>query len=70
MMPASPFKISQRQHTRRPDISHPDGRERWPFVRFLACEEDLSHELPDSSLPRAVALGAEPFLVIGALAGG
>jgi hypothetical protein len=40
------------------------------FVRFFACGEDLSHELPDSPLPDAVASGAEPFLVLGALAGG
>jgi hypothetical protein len=45
-------------------------QERRPFVRFFACEEDLSHELPDASLPRAVATGAEPFLIVGALAGG
>ena len=45
-------------------------QQRRPFVRFFACEEDLSHELPDAPLPRAVALGAEPFLVVGALAGG
>jgi molybdopterin synthase sulfur carrier subunit len=43
---------------------------RRPFVRFYACEEDLSHEPPDAPLPDAVASGAEPFLVIGALAGG
>jgi hypothetical protein len=48
---------------------HITGRRR-PFVRFFACEEDLSHEVPDTPLPRAVATGAEPFLVIGALAGG
>src|SRR5262245_2538428 len=40
------------------------------FVRFFACEEDLSHELPDTLLPAAVASGAEPFLIVGALAGG
>jgi molybdopterin synthase sulfur carrier subunit len=45
-------------------------QQRRPFLRFFACEEDLSHELPDTPLPRAVAIGAEPFLVIGALAGG
>ena len=45
-------------------------QQRRPFVRFFACEEDLSHELPDAPLPRAVATGAEPFLVVGALAGG
>jgi hypothetical protein len=43
---------------------------RRPFVRFFACEEDLSHELPDTPLPDAVASGAEPFLVVGAMAGG
>jgi molybdopterin converting factor small subunit len=40
------------------------------FVRFFACQEDLSHEAPDASLPDAVAVGAEPFLVVGAMAGG
>ncbi len=40
------------------------------FVRFYACEEDLSHEAPDTPLPDAVARGVEPFLIIGALAGG
>ncbi|MCY7372997.1 MAG: MoaD/ThiS family protein [Spirochaetaceae bacterium] len=40
------------------------------FVRFFACEEDLSHEEPDAPLPEAVVRGAEPFLVIGAMAGG
>ena len=43
---------------------------RRPFVRFFACEEDLSHELPDAPLPDAVASGAEPFLIVGAMAGG
>ena len=43
---------------------------RRPFVRFFACEEDLSHESPNHSLPDAVATGAEPFLIIGAMAGG
>jgi molybdopterin synthase sulfur carrier subunit len=45
-------------------------RKRRPIVRFFACEEDLSHELPDAPLPDAVATGAEPFLVVGAMAGG
>jgi len=40
------------------------------FVRFFACEQDLSHEPPDAPLPGPVALGAEPFLVVGAMAGG
>ncbi len=43
---------------------------RRPFVRFYACEQDLSHELPDTPLPDAVAKGTEPFLVVGAMAGG
>ncbi len=43
---------------------------RRPFVRFFACEEDLSHESPDTPLPAAVAEGTEPLLVIGAMAGG
>jgi len=43
---------------------------RRPFLRFFACAEDLSHELPDSPLPDAVATGAEPFPVVGAMAGG
>lgn len=45
-------------------------RERRPFLRFFACEEDLSHERPDAALPDAVASGKEPFLIIGAIAGG
>ena len=45
-------------------------QQRRPFVRFFACEQDLSHELPDAALPDAVATGAEPFLVVGAMAGG
>jgi molybdopterin synthase sulfur carrier subunit len=45
-------------------------KERRAFIRFFACEEDLSHELPDTPLPEAVASGTEPFLVIGAIAGG
>jgi hypothetical protein len=43
---------------------------RRPFVRFFACEQDLSHEPSDAPLPAAVASGAEPFLVVGAMAGG
>ncbi len=45
-------------------------QQRRPFVRFYACEQDLSHELPDTPLPDAVATGAEPFLIVGAIAGG
>ena len=43
---------------------------RRPFIRFFACEEDLSHESPDAPLPEAVATGKEPFLLVGAIAGG
>ena len=43
---------------------------RRPFVRFFACGQDLSHEPPDTPLPDAVATGAEPFLIVGAIAGG
>ena len=45
-------------------------QQRRPFLRFFACEEDLSHESPDTPLPEAVAKGTEPLLVIGAIAGG
>jgi hypothetical protein len=43
---------------------------RRPFLRFFACEQDLSHEPPDAELPDSVAAGAEPFLIVGAVAGG
>jgi hypothetical protein len=43
---------------------------RRPFIRFYACEQDLSHDAPDARLPDAVLSGAEPFLVVGAMAGG
>jgi len=46
------------------------SEQRRPFIRFFACEQDLSHEPPDAPLPEAVATGAEPFLVVGAIAGG
>lgn len=45
-------------------------QQRRPFLRFFACEEDLSHESPDAPLPDAVASGAAPLLIIGAIAGG
>ena len=45
-------------------------KQRRPFVRFFVCEQDLSHEPPDAPLPDAVAAGVEPFLVVGAIAGG
>ncbi len=43
---------------------------RRPFLRFFACEQDLSHEPPDAPLPDAVAAGTEPYLIVGAMAGG
>jgi molybdopterin converting factor small subunit len=45
-------------------------QKRRPYLRFFACEQDLSHEPPDAPLPDAVATGTEPFLVVGAMAGG
>ncbi len=45
-------------------------KKRRPFLRFFACSQDLSHEPPDAPLPEAVATGAEPFAVVGAMAGG
>src|SRR5579862_7114919 len=45
-------------------------QQRRPFVRFFACGEDLSHESPDTPLPEGVASGAEPFMLVGAIAGG
>jgi hypothetical protein len=52
--------------TIRDHVTH----QRRPFLRFFACKEDLSHESPDTPLPDEVATGSEPFLVIGAIAGG
>src|SRR5579871_4080580 len=54
------------QGTMRDHITH----KRRPFVRFFACQQDLSHDPADAPLPTAIATGAEPFLVIGAMAGG
>jgi hypothetical protein len=45
-------------------------RQRRPFIRFFACEQDLTHEPVDAALPAAVTSGAEPYLVVGAMAGG
>lgn len=45
-------------------------RKRRPLVRFFVCQEDISQDPPDASLPEAVATGAEPFIIIGAIAGG
>ncbi|HEY7366776.1 MAG TPA: MoaD/ThiS family protein [Methylomirabilota bacterium] len=52
--------------TIRDHVTH----QRRAFVRFFACEQDLSHDAPDAPLPEAVSRGAEPFLVVGAMAGG
>lgn len=54
------------QGTIRDHVTH----ERRPFLRFFACEQDLSHEPSDAALPDAVASGAEPFMVVGAISGG
>jgi hypothetical protein len=47
-----------------------DGGPRRAFIRFFACERDLSHDPPDEPLPEAVAAGTEPYLIVGAMAGG
>ncbi|MFN2528576.1 MAG: MoaD/ThiS family protein [Candidatus Baltobacteraceae bacterium] len=52
--------------TIRDQVTH----QRRPFIRFFACESDLTHERPDAPLPDSVANGAEPFLIVGAMAGG
>jgi hypothetical protein len=54
----------------RGTVRHPDSAQRRPFVRFFACERDLSHEGPDDPLPAEVADGSEPLHVVGAMAGG
>lgn len=62
--------LEARYPTLRGTIRDHVTQERRPFLRFFACQEDLSHEPPDAPLPDAVASGAEPFNVIGAIAGG
>jgi hypothetical protein len=62
--------LEARYPTLRGAIRDHATRQRRPFVRFFACAEDVSHESPDAPLPDAVASGAEPFLVVGAMAGG
>ena len=54
----------------RGTIRDHETHQRRAFVRFFACEEDLSHDSPDAPLPDPIATGAEPFLVVGAMAGG
>ena len=54
----------------RGTIRDQDSGRRRAFVRFFACEQDLAHEQPDAPLPEPVATGAEPYLIVGAMAGG
>jgi molybdopterin synthase sulfur carrier subunit len=62
--------LEARYPTLRGTIRDQVTQRRRPFVRFFACAEDLSHEAPDAPLPAAVATGAEPFVIVGAMAGG
>jgi hypothetical protein len=62
--------LEERYPVLRGTIRDHSTRKRRAFVRFFACEEDFSHESPDTPLPEAVASGTEPFLIVGALAGG
>jgi hypothetical protein len=62
--------LEARYPTLRGTIRDHVTRDRRPFVRFFACEQDLSHEPPDAPLPDAVVQGTEPFMIIGAMAGG
>jgi len=62
--------VEQRYPMLRGTMRDAGTGQRRAFVRFFACEQDLSHDLPDAPLPDAVAEGREPFLVIGAMAGG
>jgi sulfur-carrier protein len=72
--PVTPRSILDALETRYPMLrgtirDHATGQRR-PMLRFFACEEDLSHEPPDTPLPEAVANGSEAFWIIGAIAGG
>ena len=72
--PATPRSILDALEARYPMLrgtirDHDTGKRR-PMLRFFACEEDLSHEQPDAVLPDAIASGAEPFWIVGAIAGG
>lgn len=62
--------LEARYPTLRGTIRDQSTQKRRPFVRFFACEEDLSHDSPDAPLPDKVAAGTEPFLIVGAMAGG
>jgi molybdopterin converting factor small subunit len=63
-------ELEERYPMLRGTIRNHDGGQRRAFIRFFACEQDLSHQPPDSPLPEAVATGAEPYLIVGAMAGG
>ena len=62
--------LEDRYPVLRGTIRDHDTQQRRPFLRFFACQEDLSHQSPDDPLPDAVAAGSEPLLIIGAIAGG
>lgn len=62
--------LEHRHPQLRGTVRDPSTGRRRPFVRFFACEQDLSHDAPDHPLPAPVAAGTEPFLVVGAMAGG
>jgi len=62
--------LEARFPTLRGTIRDGTTQKRRPFIRFFACEKDLSHDSPDAPLPEAVAAGGEPLLIVGAIAGG
>ncbi len=62
--------LEERYPMLRGTIRNHDGGKRRAFIRFFACEQDLSHQPPDTPLPDVVAIGAEPYLIVGAMAGG
>jgi molybdopterin synthase sulfur carrier subunit len=62
--------LEARHPALRGTIRAHDGGPRRAFMRFFACEQDLSHEQPDAPLPEPVAAGAEPYMIVGAMAGG
>jgi hypothetical protein len=62
--------LERRYPVLRGTIRGHEGGPRRAFIRFFACEQDLSHDPPDDPLPAAVAAGTEPFLIVGAMAGG
>ena len=62
--------LEERYPMLRGTIRNHDGGQRRAFIRFFACEQDLSHQPPDIPLPEAVTTGTEPYLIVGAMAGG